>query len=423
MRMVSRRAQWMVGMILGVFAISAGLAQQPPQSPQQKPPDGAQQKPPAAGGKPANPGAFSRPPALPFPTSPREIELVGTTVRVVPVAGELANPWSIAFLPNGDMLVTERPGRLRIVRNGKLDPEPIAGVPEVFALQQGGLLEVLPHPQFAQNQFVYLTYSKPGPDQKTATTALARGRFDGKALVDMKDIFVADNMNTGGIHFGSKLAFDRDGLLYMTIGERNDRHRAQDPSNHGGTLVRLHDDGTVPKDNPFVGRDGYKPEIYSYGHRNAQGLAIHPETGAVWLTEHGPQGGDELNLVLPAKNYGWPVVTHGREYAGPIISEETSKEGMEEPFLVWVPSIGTSGLIIYTGDAFPFWKGQFFAGGLAGLRLDRIGISEKGLLGRDTIHLQHRVRDVRQGPDGFIYIAVDSNPGGVLRLEPGKPMN
>ena len=427
MRIRYIHSRWAVVAIVGIYSGATLLAQGAQQGTGQKPvPGGAPQttqptgKPPAQGTKPQNPGGFQRPAAVPFQTAPQEIELVGTTIRVVPVASGLTNPWSIAFLPNGDMLVTERPGRLRIVRDGKLDPEPIAGTPQVFATQQGGLLEVLPHPNFAQNGFLYLTYSKPGTEPNTATTALARGRFDGKALTDVKDIFVAENWNTGGIHFGSKLAFGPDGLLYMTIGERNDRHRAQDTANHGGTVVRLQDDGSVPKDNPFVGKEGFRPEIYSYGHRNPQGLAFHPESGELWSTEHGPQGGDELNIVKPGKNYGWPVVTYGREYSGPLISEHASREGIEEPILIWVPSIGTSGLLFYTGDKFPFWRGQIFAGGLAGMRVDRIGFNEKGLMGRDPINLRQRVRDVRQGPDGLIYLAIDGNPGGVLRFEPGQ---
>ena len=427
MRTRYRPSRWAMMAMVGIFSGAALLAQGPPQGAGQKPvPGGAPQttqptgKPPAPGTKPQNPGGFQRPASVPFLTAPQEIELVGTTIRVVPVASGLINPWSIAFLPNGDMLVTERPGRLRIVRDGKLDPEPIAGTPQVFATQQGGLLEVLPHPNFAQNGFVYLTYSKPGTEPNTATTALARGRFDGKALTDVKDIFVAENWNTGGIHFGSKLAFGRDGLLYMTIGERNDRTRAQDTSNHGGTVVRLQDDGSVPKDNPFVGKEGFRPEIYSYGHRNPQGLAFHPESGELWSTEHGPQGGDELNIIKPGRNYGWPIATYGREYSGQIISERPSREGIEEPILLWVPSIGTSGLLFYTGDKFPFWRGQIFAGGLAGMRVDRIGFNEKGLMGRDTISLRQRVRDVRQGPDGYIYLAIDGNPGGVVRFEPGQ---
>ena len=330
----------------------------------------------------------------------------------------LQAPWSLAFLPNGDMLITEKPGRLRIARAGTLDPQPVAGTPEVFAEGQGGLLEVALHPKFADNQVIYLTYSKRG--ERGATTALARGRFDGKAVVDLKDIFVADNWNTGGAHFGSKLAFAKDGLLFMTVGERNDRNRAQDTNIHGGKVLRLKDDGTVPADNPFVGKTGYKPEIYSYGHRNLQGLAIHPDTGAVWETEHGPQGGDELNLIQPGKNYGWPVVTLGREYSGEIISAQPAKEGIEQPFTSWTPSPGLSGMAFYTGDKFAAWKGQVFLGALAGQGVWRVGINERGLMGRELLFhsLRLRVRDVRQGPDGFLYLVIDANPGGIIRIEP-----
>jgi glucose/arabinose dehydrogenase len=342
-------------------------------------------------------------------------------LRAVPVAKGLVNPWSLTFLPNGDMLVTERPGRLRIVRKGVLDPTPITGVPEVWATGQGGLLEVLPHPQFAQNNLLYLTYSK--PCEKGATTALLRGKFDGKALTETKDLFVADNCNTGNPHFGSKLAFGRDGLLYMTIGERGDRVRGQNTNIHGGKILRLKEDGTVPPDNPFVGKPGYKPEIYSYGHRNPQGLAFHPDTGVLWATEHGPQGGDELNNVQAGKNYGWPIASYGREYApnGVVVSDHPWKEGIEEPTMLWIPSIGASGLMVYSGEQFPEWKGQLFAGGLSGLQLHRFAFNERGgLLGREAMiePLRQRIRDVRQGPDGYIYLAVDLNPGGVLRLEP-----
>lgn len=414
MRISTTTMRWTGAALAIVFAGAlTGLAQQTQPAPTAKP------QPP--GGKPQDPGGFARPPAAAFPTQPQEIQLVGTRIRVVPAVAELANPWSIAFLPNGDMLVTEKPGRLRIVRNGKLDPAPIAGVPKVFAVSQGGLLEVLPHPNFAQNQFLYLTYSKPGEQEGTATTALARGRFDGKALTDVKDLLVAENWNKGGIHFGSKLAFGRDGFLYMTLGERTDRDRSQSLGSHGGKILRLRDDGTPAPGNPFEGKPDAKPEIYSYGHRNAQGLAFHPETGELWSNEHGPQGGDELNIIKPGKNYGWPVVTHGREYGpnGALVSKQTWREDIEDPVLIWSPSIGISGLMFYTGDKFPFWKNQIFVGGLSGLRVDRVAFNEKGgLLGRDTIMLNHRVRDVRQGPDGNIYVAVDSNPGGVLRLEP-----
>jgi glucose/arabinose dehydrogenase len=316
------------------------------------------------------------------------------------------------------MLITEKAGKLRIVRGGTLDPQPIAGTPEVFAVGQGGLLEVAIHPQFATNQFVYLTYSK--GKKKEDTTALARGRFDGKALVDVKDLLVTDNWNTGGVHFGSKLAFGRDGMLYMTVGERNDRVRAQNTNIHGGKILRLKDDGTVPPDNPFVGKPGYKPEIYTYGHRNLQGLAVHPDTGALWETEHGPQGGDELNLIQAGKNYGWPVVTLGREYSGEVISAQPAREDIEQPFIFWAPSPGLSGMVIYNGDKFPQWKGQFFLGALAGTGLWRVGMNDKGLAGRELLlgSLKQRIRDVRQGPDGFLYLVVDANPGGLLRVEP-----
>jgi glucose/arabinose dehydrogenase len=403
------------------LAAAIGLAAQTPAQP---PPGGRAGAPPGGRGGPPPPGGFPRVPTLPFPDAAREIDTVGTKVRAVPVVSGLQNPWSLTFLPNGDMLVTEKAGRLRVVRNGTLDPQPVAGIPAVWATGQGGLLEVLPHPQFAQNQLLYLTYSK--PCEKGATTALHRGKFDGKALTEGRDLFVADNCNTGNPHFGSKLAFSRDGMLYMTIGERGDRNRSQNTNIHGGKTLRLKDDGTVPPDNPFVNKPGYKPEIFSYGHRNQQGLAIHPETGAIWATEHGPQGGDELNLVQAGKNYGWPVASYGREYApnGVIVSPTTSKEGIEEPVLLWVPSIGASGLIIYSGNAFPDWKGQFFAGGLSGLQVHRFAFNEKGgLLGRETMFesLRQRIRDIRQGPDGNIYLAVDSNPGGIIRIEPVKP--
>jgi aldose sugar dehydrogenase len=376
-----------------------------------------------AQGGPPPPGSFQRVPSLPFPDAARELELSGTRYRVVPMVRGLVTPWSLTFLPNGDMLVTERPGRLRIVRNGTLDPQPIAGTPEVWATGQGGLLEVLPHPRFSENRWLYLTYSK--ACEQGATTALLRGRFDGKALTEAKDLFVADNCNTGNPHFGSKLAFGPDGLLYMTIGERGDRDRAQNTAIHGGKILRLTADGAAAPGNPFLAKEGYKPEIFTYGHRNAQGLAIHPDTGAVWANEHGPQGGDELNIVQSGKNYGWPVASYGREYgpSGVLISQHPTKEGIEEPILTWLPSIGISGMIFYTGDKFPQWKGNLFVGGLVGMSLHRLAFNEKGgLLGREALltEVRQRVRDVRQGPDGNIYVAVDANPGGVLRIEPAN---
>jgi len=410
-----RSATWSLGAAAIVFAAVGVLAQQTP-------PGGGRQgapipQPPPPAGRGGNP--FPRVATLPFPDAAQTVETTGQALRVVPMFKGLATPWSLAFLPNGDMLITEKGGKLRIARGGTLDPEPVAGTPEVFAVGQGGLLEVAVHPQFAQNQFVYLTYSK--GKGKEGTTALARGRFDGKALVDLKDILVTDNWNTGGIHFGSKLVFGRDGMLYMTVGERNDRNRAQNTSIHGGKILRLKDDGTVPPDNPFVGKDGFKPEIYSYGHRNAQAIAVHPVTGALWATEHGPQGGDELNEIQAGKNYGWPVITFGREYSGEIISPQPARDGMEQPFTFWVPSPGLSGMAFYTGDKFEAWKNQVFLGSLAGLGIWRVGINDKGgLMGREAMltSLRQRIRDVRVGPDGFLYLVVDANPGGVLRVEP-----
>ena len=376
------------------------------------------QGPASPAGPPQDGDRLSRLPPLPYPEAASEHPTLAGTIRVVPIVKGLVNPWSLAFLPNGDMLVTEKPGRLRIVRNGVLDEQPISGVPQVVAMGQGGLLEVALHPRFAENRTLYLTYSKAG-DQGN-TTALARARFDGKALTDVQDIFIADNWSKGTAHFGSRLAFGRDGMLYMTVGERNDRNRAQDTSNHGGKVLRLRDDGTVPPDNPFVGRSGFKPEIYSYGHRNLQGLTVHPETGVVWETEHGPQGGDELNLIQPGRNYGWPIVTLGREYTGEAITNQPWREGMEQPVTVWVPSIALSGMTFYTGDRFPVWKGSLFVGGLAGQMLQRVVFTPRGPIGRELLipELRQRIRDVRQGPDGLLYLLTDANPGGILRIEP-----
>jgi glucose/arabinose dehydrogenase len=304
------------------------------------------------------------------------------------------------------------------VRNGVLNPQPVAGTPQVYTMGQGGLLEVAVHPRFNENQFIYLTYSKTG--DRGATTTLARARFDGKSLTDLRDIFVADNWANHGIHFGSRLAFGRDGMIYMTAGERNDRNRAQDITIHGGKVMRLKDDGTVPPDNPFIGRAGARPEIFSYGHRNLQGLTVHPETGAIWETEHGPQGGDELNLIQAGKNYGWPVVTFGREYTGEVITNQQWREGMEQPVMFWAPSPGLSGMAFYNGDKFPQWKGNLFLGALAAMHLQRVVFTPQGPIGREPIlsSLRLRIRDVREGPDGYLYLAVDDAKGGILRIEP-----
>jgi len=284
--------------------------------------------------------------------------------QLVTVAEGLVQPWSVAFLPGGDALITERPGRLRIVRQGKLLPQPVEGVPTVFYQGQGGLLEVAPHPNFPSNRFLYLTYSKAYPDGKSATTALVRGRFENDRLTGVTQLF--ESVSQGRGHYGGRIAFDKNGFLFLTLGDRQvppegnlQAHPAQDLSNHHGKMIRLHDDGRVPADNPFVNRAGAKPEIWSYGHRNIQGLAIHPQTQDVWIDEHGPQGGDELNLVMPGRNYGWPVIGFGVNYrTGLAIHSGTHRDGMEQPVNIWVPSIGISGLMIYTGDRFPRWRGN-----------------------------------------------------------------
>lgn len=348
--------------------------------------------------------------------------------RVVTVAEGLVNPWSMAFLPNGDLLVTERPGRLRIVRGGRLLEQPVEGVPAVFAQGQGGLLDVVLHPGFATNRLLYFSYAKPvGVDM--ATTAVARGRFENDRLTQVQEIFVADTRGAPG-HFGSRLAFDRNGFLFITVGDRMappsgelESHPAQDLSNHNGTINRIHDDGRVPADNPFVNRAGAKPEIYSYGHRNPQALVVHPVTGDVWATEHGPQGGDELNLIRAGMNYGWPVVGFGVNYrSGSAIHTGTHREGMQQPAHVWVPSIAVSGLMVYTGDRFPEWKGSMFAGGMAGEQLARFTVDGQRVeLAEVLARRQGRIRDVRQGPDGFIYLAIDhrqGQPTAIVRLEP-----
>jgi glucose/arabinose dehydrogenase len=327
------------------------------------------------------------------------------------------------------MLVTEEPGRLRIFRNGVLDPEPIAGVPEV---QRGGtsaLMDVVLHPQFASNNLVYLSYMKPGkrPDGSAgyyATTALARGRFDGKALTDVREIFIADPWSTAGGGDGARVAFAPDGTLYISSSHRLDPKAPQDISKHIGKIIRINDDGTIPKNNPFAGRSDAKAEIFSFGHRTVLGLTVHPETGAVWELENGPQGGDEVNILLPGRNYGWPVVSYGREYDGRRIGERPWQEGMEPPVLFWVPSITASGMTFYSGSRFPAWKGNLFVGAMTVGRipgtghLQRIAFNQNGEQRRESLltDLKQRVRDVRQGPDGLLYLLTDG--GAMLKIEP-----
>ena len=378
-----------------------------------------------------NPDA-PRPPGLPRVALSDEPLIINTheiaEVRVVVVTRGLSHPWGLAFLPGGDMLVTERQGRLRMIRDGVLDPEPVDGVPEVLARGLSGLMDVALHPQFAENRLVYLSYTRP-LGEREATGALIRGRLDGMALRDVEDVFVAESF--GGSTASARIAFAPDGLLYMTVGgsfgTNPEGARAQDPSSHAGKLLRLWDDGSVPDDNPFVGRPGYKPEIFSMGHRNQQGLAFHPETSAPWATEHAVQGGDELNIIEPGKNYGWPVVSYGRQYNGPRGTERFWADGMQEPLVFWVPSIAPSGLTFYTGARFPQWKGNLFVGSLMTGRIGRTGHVERIVfnengeeLAREWLltELRQRIRDVKQGPDGLLYVLTEANQAALLRLEP-----
>jgi len=384
---------------------------------------------PPQGAEPARPRYQVKP-----PEGPQVIETDTVRVRVVPLARGLDHPWSLAFLPNGDILVTERPGRLRIIRGGVLDANPITGVPPVFAVSLQGLMGVALHPKFVDNKLIYLTYSKRG-DQGLSATALARGRLEGNMLTDVRDIFVTEPW-VAPTAMASALVFARDGSLYMSVGgainATSSGQLAQDPRNHYGNILRLRDDGGVPPDNPFVGRAGYKPEIYSMGHRNQLGLAIHPVTGALWESENGPQGGDEINIILPGRNYGWPVASYGREYSGAPIAETPVRRDMESPVIFLVPSIGASGITFYTGDRFPTWKDSLLVGGLSGRAIHRIKFNKDGW--EETYRpreymltdLKQRIRDVKQGPDGLIYFLTngfdlrDSLEGLVLRIEPAE---
>lgn len=377
--------------------------------------------------------------ALPLPLTAQSttLRVERGPYRVSTVVPALQDPWSMAWLPTGEMLVTERPGRLRVVRNGSLQAEPIAGVPRVRYGGQGGLLDLAVHPDFASNRLIYLSYSKPSADRTQGTTAVVRGRLEGNRLEGVEEIFEARAWSTGEAHYGSRLAFDGNGYLFITVSDRavdplsvpREQHPAQDLSLHQGKAIRLHDDGGIPADNPFVARQDALPEIWTYGHRSLQGLAFHPETGELWATEHGAQGGDELNQIVRGGNYGWPVVGLGVQYGGAPIHASREREGMIQPVQHWTPSIGPSGLAIYSGDRFPEWSGSALVGGLAGLTMARVpllkvdGENQVGRLERPGLMVGYgRIRDIRVGPDGYIYVALDDRPGGnptpIVRLEP-----
>jgi aldose sugar dehydrogenase len=395
----------------------------------------AQQVPaPARDTLPDNPGIFDS-----STRGPSGSPIAGPKFRVVPLKG-LQRPYALAFLPDGGILITERAGRLRIVRNNVLDPQPISGMPAVLDRNLKGLNDIALHPDFARNRTLYFTYYKPAPgSQDAATAVLARARYDGgHALADVTDIFTTSQVINQPS--AARLVFGRDGKIYLgigvpipartTAGNITTTTDAQSPGSHFGKILRLNDDGTPAADNPFAGKPEYKPEIFALGIRNTMGLASHPETGELWETENGPQGGDELNIIRAGKNYGWPTISYGRSYTGDVtgatgpVTDPPIGPGLEQPMLFWAPSIALSGLTFYTGDRFPEWKGSVFVGALVGTQLQRIVMNQRGLpIRRDTLlyELRQRIREVRQGPDGLLYLLTDEEAGALLRLEPVSP--
>ena len=342
--------------------------------------------------------------------------------RLVKVVEGLEQPWSIAFLPDGRMLVTEKAGRLRVVSKGMLDPKPVDGLPEVTVHGQGGLQDVVLHPQFDKNQLIYLSYAARGADGGVGTE-LARGRLAGQRLENVQVLFRQTPKGSRGAHFGGRIVFDRAGYVYLTLGDRGEMQRAQRPDDHAGSVIRLHDDGRVPQDNPFVSRQGWKPEKFDLGHRNQQGAALHPNTGLLWTHEHGPQGGDEINVIRPGLNYGWPVITYGVNYgSGTRIGEGSRKEGMEQPVHYWVPSIAPSGMAFYSGDKFPKWNGDLFVGALKDQMLVHLKLDGEKVVSEQRLlkGVLGRIRDVRVGPDGLIYLLTDERAGVLARLEPAN---
>lgn len=368
-------------------------------------------------------------PPPPLPTAPVDFESAEErNLRLVVLTDRLEQPWSVAFLPDDTLLITERAGRLRIMRHGVLDPKPVEGMPSV---QTGGprglqgLMDVTPHPRFAENHWIYFAYHKPTGDADDGATTLARGTWNGTRLVDVHDIFESGAIGTEA----SRIAFGRDGMLYLTISAPGSPNvsRAQDPNDYAGKVVRLRDDGRIPTDNPFIGRVGYKPAIFTLGHRNGHGLAVNPGTGELWETEQGPSGGDELNILRAGRNYGWPIVSYGRDYWGSRVSRRPSDEGMDDPIVVWLPSIAITGMTFYTGDRFPHWRHNLFVGGLRQGGVPRTGQIQRVVfnerweeLRRETMlmNLGQRIRDVREGPDGLLYVLTAEDHGALLRIEP-----
>jgi glucose/arabinose dehydrogenase len=344
------------------------------------------------------------------------------------VAEGISTPWALAFMPDGRLLITERSGALRVVEKGKLLPNPIEGTPAVWTQQDGGLFDIELHPDFAKNGWIYLSYADPGPDG-SSMTVIIRGRIKAGRWVDQEVLYKAppELYWAGNIHYGSRFIFDKEGHLFYSIGDRGHEADAQDLSKPNGKIHRVNDDGSIPKDNPFVNRAGYRSEIFTLGHRNTLALIVHPETGDVWNSENGPNGGDEINIILPGRNYGWPLVSFGRDYPGPRISEHPTRDGLESPLVVWIPSIATSGMAVYTGDRFARWKGNVFVGSMRTGEIPGTGHLERIVFNAKTeelrresmiAELRQRIREVRQGPDGLLYLLTDEDDGALLRIEP-----
>ena len=350
---------------------------------------------------------------------PREYHSEKHSFRLVPVGGPFDQAWGMAFLTDGRILVTELDGNLRILHPGEKPSDPLPGLPWIESFGQGGLMDVAIDPDFTTNRRIYLSHTWDTGGGKT--TAVSTARLEDDRLHGFRVVFVGRAGSRSGRHFGSRLRFDADGKLFVTIGDRGHRPNAQDLGTHAGAILRLNPDGTAPADNPFVDRGGALPEIWSYGHRNPQGLAFDPETGRLWSQEHGPRGGDEVNLVERGRNYGWPTITYGRNYSGTRITDETARAGMEQPATYWVPSIAPSGLTVYRGDMFPRWSGNLFVGALRARLLVRLELDGEQVIHEERLltDFGNRIRDVRTGPDGLIYLLLDENGAAVWRLEPG----
>jgi glucose/arabinose dehydrogenase len=401
-------------LVLCIGVAATAVAQQPPAGRQGR------------AGAPPGPPPPAPIPRAPLGDGPWNYQVAeGVKLRVSVVTKGLQNPWNLVFMPDGTMLITERPGRLRIVRNGVLDPTPVAGLPAIGAQRLGGLQDMALHPKFAENKLLYFTYSKTDGKGMIMST-LGRGRFDGTALTDVKELLAAEPWWNGAGGAASRIVFDRDGLLFWATGSTPNTRESQEPNSLRGKVLRLRDDGTPAPGNPFAGKPGYRPEIYSMGHRNQLGLTIHPVSGALWSAEHGPNGGDELNIILPGRNYGWPDVSLGRDYSGPW-QGQFHKDGIEKPIVFWMPSIAVSDLLFYTGEKFPQWKGNALVGAMRFGEIANTGHLQRVVFNANgdevrremmLTDLRQRIRAVKQAPDGTIYLLTEEAQGALLRLEP-----